>query len=994
MTEQRAARSNPDQLMDSIQADDIERVRILLDSQPELRAKLNDPIGPFDSPALTSARSRAMVDVLLAAGADVNAKSQWWAGGFGILHIADIELAEYAVDRGAVVDIHAASRLGRLDRLREIVEADPQSVHARGGDGQTPLHFARTVEIAAYLLDHGADIDARDIDHESTPAQWMLGDRIDVARYLVERGCSTDILLAASVGDLDLVRKHLDTDPECIRVRVSADFFPMINPKAGGKIYQWTLGYRASPFKAAARFGHADVLQLLMERSPAEVKMIAACWLHDGETVASLLSQRSGIAHDLSEADRDELAHAARNNDTQAALLMLEAGLAVSGRGQHRGTPLHWAAWHGNLELVRALLRNDPPLDDSDNDFHSPPLGWAMHGSENGWHADAGDYPAVVEALLQAGVKLPKGFRGRKPSRKCCAGTEERTILLDMTRARLMFGIVLPNGMPEDRQEHGEDSLRTESEISKTDEEHPLSEGAEEWHTDEVQLLKDVLLELESSEPDTNRQNVGVYELLNEIGRGSGGIVYQARERGIEPLEVAINLLGPAAVNSYADAELFIKEVRAMIRIDHEHIVPYRSSGNDRGQLYYVMKLMRGSDLGKFLKERPEPLTPLETARYMIQIARAVSYLHAQQPPIVHRDLKPRNILRDETGKLYVADFGLAVLHEDQSADLQHACGTYPYIAPEQFDSRFGEVGPSSDIYSLGVIFYEMLAGKPPFPRSPESKLLPLNSEPIPPGRYRTGIPDALERICLKCLRKATRDRYSSTDQLVEELNHFEHGEPLVHTEPHTVWQRVRDWARSEPALAARLAVIVACSVIIWSFRAIVGRFAPIHVGHWVRQLADSGVLRGYNSVAAVLVWLSQVILVAWGLASWAFQPQLTRKREEGGLQLGWRFVDVLALSLLIEIDDALMSPLTVAFAVLIVASALWARADQFLQTTLLSMSAYVALMLIYTLTHHGLDHPYRHFHYLVALALLGFMLIHQANRTCALARICGAMGR
>ncbi len=189
MTEQRAAGSNPDQLMDSIRADDIEGVRALLDGQPELRAKLDDPIGPFDSPALTSARSRAMVDVLLAAGADVNAKSQWWAGGFGFLHIVDLELAEYIVDRGAVVDVHAAARLGRLDRLREIIEVDPQSVHARGGDGQTPLHFARTVEIAAYLLDHGADIDARDIDHVSTPAQWMLGDRIDVARYLVERGC-------------------------------------------------------------------------------------------------------------------------------------------------------------------------------------------------------------------------------------------------------------------------------------------------------------------------------------------------------------------------------------------------------------------------------------------------------------------------------------------------------------------------------------------------------------------------------------------------------------------------------------------------------------------------------------------------------------------------------------------------------------------------------------------------------------------------------------
>ena len=183
--------------------------------------------------------------------------------------------------------------IGRLDQLRELIEADPESVHARGGDGQTPLHFARTVEIAAYLLDHGADIDALDIDHESTPAQWMLGDRAEVARYLVDRGCTTDILLAAAVGHVESVRKHLDADPDSIRVRASEEWFPMVNPKAGGKIYRWTLGYRASVYQAAAKSGHADVLSLLMERSPLEAKLIAACWLHDGASVAALKASAS-----------------------------------------------------------------------------------------------------------------------------------------------------------------------------------------------------------------------------------------------------------------------------------------------------------------------------------------------------------------------------------------------------------------------------------------------------------------------------------------------------------------------------------------------------------------------------------------------------------------------------------------------------------------------------------------------------------------------------
>ena len=178
-----------------------------------LRAKIDEPLGPFDSPVITNVRSKEMLDVLLAFGANLNAKSRWWAGGFGLLHAASTELAAYAIERGAIVDVHAAARLGLLDRLRELVKADPELVHSRGGDGQTPLHFAATVEIARYLLDHGARVDTRDLDHESTPAQWMLDDRLDVARYLVARGCQTDLLMAAALGDLELARRHLEANP-------------------------------------------------------------------------------------------------------------------------------------------------------------------------------------------------------------------------------------------------------------------------------------------------------------------------------------------------------------------------------------------------------------------------------------------------------------------------------------------------------------------------------------------------------------------------------------------------------------------------------------------------------------------------------------------------------------------------------------------------------------------------------------------------------------
>ncbi|MCI0535085.1 MAG: ankyrin repeat domain-containing protein, partial [Verrucomicrobiales bacterium] len=309
--------------------------RALLKRYPAMKARINEPVAAFDSPLITNVRSREMLDVLLEAGADINAKSRWWAGGFGLLHGADPELAAYAIERGAVVDVHAAARLGRIDRLRELVSENPPLVQARGGDGQTPLHFASTIEIAEYLLNHGAEIDAVDVDHESTPAQYMIRDRQEIVRFLVGRGCKTDLLMAAALGDAALVRQHLAADPNCIRMRVSHESFPMANTKAGGTIYQWTLGWYVSAHDVAKQFGHDDILRLLMGRSPADVKLIAACWLNDQSAVQSVLAQHPRLILDLSDADRRQLAHAARNNNLAAVRLMLAAGWPVSARSQH-----------------------------------------------------------------------------------------------------------------------------------------------------------------------------------------------------------------------------------------------------------------------------------------------------------------------------------------------------------------------------------------------------------------------------------------------------------------------------------------------------------------------------------------------------------------------------------------------------------------------------------------------------------------------------------
>jgi len=377
-----------------------------------LKARINEPIPDFDSPLINHVRSQAMLDVMLDAGADINARSRWWAGGFGLLDCADPALAAYAIQRGAIITVHAAARLGMLEKLRELIAADPERVHARGGDGQTPLHFASTVEIAEYLLNRGADIEARDLDHESTPAQYMLRARPEIARYLIRRGCKTDILMAAALGDTCLIREHLQDDPERIRMRVSDEYFSMISPDKGGTIYQWELGWYVSASQVAKSFGYSDTFDLLMERSPTEEKLLNACWLHDEGMVSSLLAQHPSLSASLPAAGRRHVAHAARNNDTSAARLMLAAGLPVDTFSQHHATALHWAAWHGNAELVRLILRHDPSLENDDNEFKGTPLGWAIHGSENGWDRQRGDYVATVEALLDAGASLPEKPEG------------------------------------------------------------------------------------------------------------------------------------------------------------------------------------------------------------------------------------------------------------------------------------------------------------------------------------------------------------------------------------------------------------------------------------------------------------------------------------------------------------------------------------------------------------------------------------------------------
>lgn len=217
----------------ALRANDAAAVSQLLAQQPTLRERLNDSLPglDFEQTPLQIAvhhQNRALVDTLLDAGADPNVRSRWWAGGFGVLDWAQPELADHLIARGATLDAHSASRLGKVDELRSLLAADPALVHARGGDGQLPLHFAANLQVAELLLAHGAAVDVRDIDHESTAAQYMAADRTrqNIVRLLLTKGAPPDMLMAAGLGDLALLERLIDADPENVRVTVSDRYFP------------------------------------------------------------------------------------------------------------------------------------------------------------------------------------------------------------------------------------------------------------------------------------------------------------------------------------------------------------------------------------------------------------------------------------------------------------------------------------------------------------------------------------------------------------------------------------------------------------------------------------------------------------------------------------------------------------------------------------------------------------------------------------------------
>ena len=421
-------RSTPvERFLSALHAGDVDRVRELLEEHAEVRAAVNAPISYFDGrPAARATKNLPLLDVLLAHGADLNLKSAWWAGGFGLLE-SDCTPEEAAplIERGAVVDVFAAAHLGMFDRLRELIDREPSLVHARGGDGKTPLHCARTVEIAQYLIDRGADLNARDVDHESTPAQYLVREAPDVARLLVERGAWLDVFIAIGLRDVALVERCLREDPDALDHRTGQGIYAVAHngrraatrEEIGdrrGDIYRWVFDHNESALDAAARLGYHDIAErLLRDASPAQ-RLLAACAKADRAAAEAVVASHPSVVAGLRPDQMRLVADKAHASDTAAVALMLDLGFDARATGADRTDALHWAAFHGNADMVRLLLRRDPAIGVREARYGGTPLDWCVYGSVEGWGTDSGDFATTVQLLLDAGERpdpsnLPTG---------------------------------------------------------------------------------------------------------------------------------------------------------------------------------------------------------------------------------------------------------------------------------------------------------------------------------------------------------------------------------------------------------------------------------------------------------------------------------------------------------------------------------------------------------------------------------------------------------
>ncbi|MBI2809127.1 MAG: protein kinase [Planctomycetes bacterium] len=312
------------------------------------------------------------------------------------------------------------------------------------------------------------------------------------------------------------------------------------------------------------------------------------------------------------------------------------------------------------------------------------------------------------------------------------------------------------------------------------------------------------------------------YEITEELGKGGMGVVYKARHEKLQRW-VALKMIRNWSLASAEEQARFRVEAQAIAQLQHPHIVQIFEIGDWQGMPFLSLEFIEGGTLESKLKG--QPMAPLEAAMLMRRIVEPIAFAHREG--ILHRDLKPANILLTANGEPKIGDFGLAK-KIDSGAGLTHTdavLGTPCYMAPEQAQRRNRTIGPTADLYALGVILYQMLTGRPPFlgESALETLRQVLEDEPVPPRRLLPRVPRDLETICLKCLRKEPEHRYASAADLAHDLENFVEGKPIL-ARPISRGEIAWRWCRRNPLPASLTALLltvflVAFGLVAWKWQ-------------------------------------------------------------------------------------------------------------------------------------------------------------------------------
>jgi serine/threonine protein kinase/tetratricopeptide (TPR) repeat protein len=334
---------------------------------------------------------------------------------------------------------------------------------------------------------------------------------------------------------------------------------------------------------------------------------------------------------------------------------------------------------------------------------------------------------------------------------------------------------------------------------------------------------------------------IGEYEILREIARGGMGIVYQARHRTLGRI-AAVKLIKSGELADAEEIQRFRAEAQAASQLDHPAIVPIYEVGQSGQQYYMAMGLVDGDSLWDRVKE--SPFKPDEAARILQLVAEAVQYAHERG--IIHRDLKPHNVLLSKQGQPKVTDFGLAKRQDGDSSltATGQILGTPSYMSPEQTKGLPDQIGPATDVYSLGATLYCLLVGRPPFQAATplETMRQVVEQEPVPPRYLNPAIPRDLETICLKCLQKRPDQRYATCNALASDLARHLRGEPIQARRTGPLGRGLR-WCRRNPvgaALAGSFVLLISlASLTFWLLHQQQQFQAVSHIVDSIEKLLD-----------------------------------------------------------------------------------------------------------------------------------------------------------